>query len=88
MAVSYFIIITQLHKKLFNYPYLNFVHILVKGIFRQALHEMPLLTYCTPFAIVGLALISYHTYRYVNADGNNRKYKQKYTRKCYNQLYI
>lgn len=57
-----------------------FVDILVKGILRQAMHEMPLLTMCTPFLIVGTALILYQTYKYDKADGNNRKYKLKYTR--------
>ncbi|XP_026804813.1 uncharacterized protein LOC113548237 [Rhopalosiphum maidis] len=51
----------------------------LKGIFRQAMHEMPLITICSPFCIVGLGLIVYHTYRYDKNDGNNRKYKLKYT---------
>lgn len=52
----------------------------LKGIFRQAMHEMPLITICSPFCIVGLGLIAYHTYRYEKNDGNNKKYKLKYTR--------
>jgi len=53
----------------------------VKGIFRQAMHEMPLITMASPFLIVGSGLILYHTYRYEKKDGNNKKYKLSYTRK-------
>lgn len=53
----------------------------VKGILRQAMHEIPLITLCTPFLIAGCGLIVYHTYRYEKNDGNNKKYKLKYTRK-------
>jgi hypothetical protein len=51
----------------------------LKGIFRQAMHEMPLITISAPFCIVGTALIIYHTYKYKQNDGNNRKYKFRYT---------
>jgi len=57
-----------------------FFFYIVKGIFRQAMHEMPLITICSPFCILGLGLIAYHTYRYEKNDGNNKKYKLKYTR--------
>lgn len=60
---------------------LQFFSYIVKGIFRQAMHEMPLVTLCTPFLIAGCGLLIYHTYRYDKNDGNNRKYKLKYTRK-------
>ncbi|XP_025407799.1 uncharacterized protein LOC112681719 [Sipha flava] len=51
----------------------------LKGMLRQSLHELPLITIGAPFCLLGVGLIMYHTYRYQKNDGNNRRYKFKYT---------
>jgi len=81
-AVSQMVLTKNGFNLIFVFGFLLF-H-LVKGILRQAMHEMPLITICSPLCVAGVALILYHTYRYKQNDGNNRRYKLKYTRKYKN----